>query len=276
MSRFRTTERPSTEDAATLPDGVASAPERGGPTPGGPDAGARIDWSNPGATGPAAPVNPFMPDGSPDSFQPGIATVPAPVDMATPEPDVMVVGPEVDLDEDPFSDDLDSQLAARGNRSWTSRSTVLLAGLLLLVVGFAAGAMVEKYYGAGITRNGSGGSAAGANAFASRFAGARGANGAAPGLGQAPGATTPTTAPTAAGAGQAGAVTGTVKLVDGTTVYVQTTAGDVLTVRTTASTTVSGTAHNKVADLAPGNAVTVDGPSTGDGTVTASKITKTG
>src|SRR5207248_10869555 len=102
-------------------------------------------------------------------------------------------------DDDPFGDDLTEQLAARAPRRLANRATVVLAGLVLVIGGFVAGAQVEKNFGrmpsATPTALPTG---------AGRFAG--GAGGA--GGGAAP-------SPTGGGA-----TTGTVKFVDGTTVYI--------------------------------------------------------
>lgn len=153
--------------------------------------------------------------------------------------------PEVELG-DPFADDLTEQLAARAPRRYTNKVTVLLAGLVLLVGGFVAGAQVEKHFGAGIRTTGN----------------------------------TPTVFPTVfptggfRGGGGGSATTGTVKFVDGTTVYVTTSNGDVVIVRTNGSTTVSQPGSLK--DLAIGATVTVTGQTGGDGSVTATRINKTG
>src|SRR5437879_11531372 len=51
------------------------------------------------------------------------------------------------LADDPFADDLTEQLAARAPRRLANRTTVALAGLVLAVGGFVAGAQVEKHFG---------------------------------------------------------------------------------------------------------------------------------
>jgi hypothetical protein len=154
--------------------------------------------------------------------------------------------PTDDLGADPFADDLAEQLAARAPRRYTNRATAVLAGVVLLVGGFVAGAQVQKHFGA------------------------------------TSGTTTPTTFPTAfrggggAGGGTGsgdGATTGTVKLVDGQTVYVTTANGDVLIVHTNDSTAISQPGTLK--DLTAGATVTVTGSTGGDGSVTATRIVKT-
>jgi hypothetical protein len=150
-------------------------------------------------------------------------------------------------DDDPFEDDLTEQLAARAPRRLANRTTVVLAGLVLVIGGFVAGAQVEKNFGhmpsATPTAFPTGG----------RFGG--GFGGAAP-------------SPTG------GATTGTVKFVDGTTVYITMPNGDVLTVKTDGSTAIQLTQPGTVKDLQVGATVTVTGQAGSDGTMTATKITK--
>jgi hypothetical protein len=69
--------------------------------------------------------------------------------------------------------------------------------------------------------------------------------------------------------------TGKVKLVDGTTVYVETSSGDVVTVRTNGQTTVESSSPSSLKDLAAGDSVIVQGQSSGDGQVTATTVTET-
>ncbi len=166
----------------------------------------------------------------------------------------------VDLASDPFAFDLSDQLAARAPRRYYNRTTVVLAGLVLLAAGFFAGAQVKKSYGTPTSASSAGATVP--NVAGGSFAGRR-QNG---GTGQSSGASTDGTA--------ANVTTGTVKLVDGTTVYVQTADGTVVTVRTSGSTTVQVAQNGALSDLAPGARVSVEGPAVSDGTVTATKITK--
>jgi hypothetical protein len=73
----------------------------------------------------------------------------------------------------------------------------------------------------------------------------------------------------AGGFGGGGATIGSVKLVDGTNVYVQTTSGGVVKVTTTPSVPVNVTATGSLADLKPGETVTVQGTASADGTSVA-------
>jgi uncharacterized protein DUF5666 len=165
--------------------------------------------------------------------------------------------PEVELSDDPFEDDLTEQLAARAPRRLANRTTVVLAGLVLVIGGFVAGAQVEKHFGHVGT----------ANATPTTFpTGGRGGFGGGGGGGGGN--------PAAAGASTAPATTGTVKFVDGTTIYLTTPDGNVITVRTDGSTAVQLTSSGSVKDLPVGASVTVQGQSSSDGTVTATRITK--
>jgi hypothetical protein len=158
---------------------------------------------------------------------------------------------EAALADDPFADDLNEQLAARAPRRLANRTTIALAGLVLAVGGFVAGAQVEKHFGHVGTP---------ATAFPTAIpTGFRGGGTGGGGTG-------------GGGTGGGGSTTGTVKLVDGTTVYITTANGDVITVRTNGSTTI--TQPGSVTDLPVGSTVTVTGPAASDGTITASRIAK--
>jgi hypothetical protein len=167
-----------------------------------------------------------------------------------------------ELTDDPFADDLAEQLAARQPRRIATRTTAVLAAIALATGGFAAGAQVQKRYG--------GAPAAAQNAPA-------GTGGQAPGAGNGGGQRRGGAGPgaSASAAPAAGApLTGTVKLVDGTTVYVETPDGQVVTVRTDGGTAVQAVQPGALKDLAAGATVTVEGSRNGD-SLTATKITKT-
>ncbi|MDT4989772.1 MAG: hypothetical protein QOI74_3866 [Micromonosporaceae bacterium] len=184
--------------------------------------------------------------------------------------DIVAFTDDVDLAEDPFADDLSEQLAARAPRRYTTRTTVLLAGLVLLAGGFLAGAQVQKNFGtpASAATNG-----AATNPFAAGGFAGRGGGGGAGGAGATGTGGQTGQAGTAAGAGAA-VTTGTVKLVDGATVYVQTADGNLVTVRTNATTAVRIAQNGALTDLVPGATVSVEGPADATGTVTATKVTK--
>ncbi len=153
---------------------------------------------------------------------------------------------------------LDKELAAAASRRWWNTWTIVLAVVLLLVGGFVGGIEMQKAYGVQTSTTGSGGG------------GFRGQGGFTP----------PTAFPgggSANGGGQRESegetATGTVKLVDGTTIYVETESGEVVTVRTDGDTAVR--IPGKLSSLKAGDKVNVDGDTGEEGSVTASSITRT-
>jgi hypothetical protein len=149
---------------------------------------------------------------------------------------------------------LDAELAAAAGRRWWNRWTIVLGLALLLAAGFVAGIEVQKAYGEEPAAAGpASGGFRGQGAFPTAFPG--GAQGAQGGQG-------------------AEATTGTVKLVDGTTVYVETESGEVVTIRTDGDTAVR--VPGKLKDLKAGDKVSVEGGAAdAEGAVTASTVTKT-
>jgi hypothetical protein len=210
----------------------------------------------------------YDPSGAPTLIDP--AADPAYGDPALADPaevDAAVAGThEVDLSEDPFADDLAERLDAVAPRRWANRTTVALAGLVLLVGGFVAGAQVQKHWGTAATAGGRGTNPF-ANATANPFAGGN--------FGGGTGRTGTGTGGTGATGARGGGTTGTVKLVDGTTIYLTTADGQTLIVKTTPSTTVSVNQAGSLKDLAPGATVTIQGQTGSDGSVSATSITKT-
>jgi hypothetical protein len=187
---------------------------------------------------------------------------------------------DVDLSRDPFADDLAEQLEAVAPRRWASRTTVALAGLVLLVAGFVGGAQVEKNWGTPNSTSNRPAPFASGNPFAGfggRFGG--GAGGGAAGGGAATGGIARGGqnggGQNGGGSNGGGDTTGTVKLVDGDTVYITTPQGQTVIVKTTGSTTVNVAQPGSLKDLAPGTAVTIQGQTGSDGSVNATSITKT-
>jgi len=149
----------------------------------------------------------------------------------------------------------------------TTPFTRALLVLIVLSVGFLGGALVDRWQRPSSSssslasalsqfrragRGGSGGSGAAGGGAAALFGGAGGAGGGAGG----------------------GATVGTVKLVDGTNVYVQDTAGDDIKVTTSPSTQVTVSKPGKISDLTPGATVVVLGTASSDGTsIAATSIT---
>jgi hypothetical protein len=165
---------------------------------------------------------------------------------------------QVDLSTDPFDDNLADQLAARQPRRLISRATFFVGGAVLIVGGFLGGVLVQKNFGTAPSSAVPAGAAAGANARGFGGAGGAGAGG------QAGGAQGGTSSP---------ATTGTVKLVDGTTIYLTTADGQVITVKTSGSTAVRVQQSVTLKDLAAGATVTVQGTAGADGTITATQVT---
>jgi hypothetical protein len=186
--------------------------------------------------------------------------------------DETAVLPVVPASPEPVEDDLARELAKAAPRRWWNRGTVVLAGAVLLVGGFAGGTQAQKSWGP--APSAAGGARGGARGFdgqnrAGGYFGGGAAAGAQRGAqGGAQGGT-----PGGAPATTAGATTGTVKLVDGRTIYVQTPDGDVVTVKTDAKTTVATASKGKLADVKAGQSVTVQGAAGTDGTVTATSVT---
>jgi hypothetical protein len=156
-------------------------------------------------------------------------------------------------------DDLTAVLTRRPRAKLPSL-TLVLAAVLVASAGFLGGALVGKHYG----HSGSGNLAA----EFSRLAGARASASAAPGSGSAFGGRSGLF-----GAGNA--TIGTIKLIDGSTVYVQTAAGDIVQVATSAGTKVTVSSTVPVKDLQPGETVIVEGSKNSSGGIAATSISQT-
>ncbi|GAA4951927.1 hypothetical protein [Actinoplanes utahensis] len=146
--------------------------------------------------------------------------------------------------------DLNQALAAAGPRRWWNRTTIGLLGVVLLVGGFLGGVQAHERWGVPAS--------SGTSGMAGGFGGGgRGGASVAPG-----------------DAGTAGqGTTGTVKLVDGTTLYVQTASGETVTVRTSDRTAVKVSQTASLASLTSGLAVTVQGVPDSEGIISATAVT---
>lgn len=168
-------------------------------------------------------------------------------------------------------DELTAVLARRPRVRLPSLTVVLVA-VVVASAGFIGGIVVGKHYGS----SGSG--------LASRFGGALAAAGASPSAGAGTGARTRTGAgggfPGAGGGfaggggGAGGATIGTIKLVDGSTVYVQTATGSIVQVTTSPGTKVTANSTVPVKDLQPGESVIVEGSKNSSGSVSATSISQ--
>lgn len=187
------------------------------------------------------------------------------------------VPPEELLRTSPFDGNLTEELAAAEPRPGRRppSATVFLGAGVLIVAGFIGGVQADKHWG---TKQ-----SPGAAAF-NRFAGAAGQRGQGQnggygggagrrgGFGQGTGSSPGDAAP-GGGASGSGGTAGTVKLVDGDIIYVQ-TANGIVRVKTTGSTKVAVSKNAKVKDLKTGVPVVVQGTSGQDGTVTATTVTQ--
>jgi hypothetical protein len=177
----------------------------------------------------------------------------------------------------PQADHLAEELAARPPRSRLPRATLALGAGVLVAAGFIGGVLVQKHVGGSSAASGR------AGAFASAFAGARG-GGTGTGRGGFGGGTGSTTGGGGLGGGGfgggagaaglgGGAISGSVTVVSGDTLYITATNGTVYTVKTSGSTSVSISTSGSLSQLKPGQQVTVSGTQGTGGTVNATKIT---
>lgn len=165
---------------------------------------------------------------------------------------------------------LAAELAAAAPRRWWNRGTVVLATALLAGCAFLAGAFTQQRYGQPADgQQSTRGAAAGART--GQFPGMYGSGGSVPGAGQqGQNGTAPGGAAASAGPQT---TTGTVKLVDGKTVYLETSDGQVITIRTTDSTVVRTAKKAKLTDLDAGDTLTVQGTTGDDNSLTATTVT---
>ena len=140
--------------------------------------------------------------------------------------------------------------------------TFVLAGALLVAAGFFGGVLVQKHEDHGSS------AASGTTARARAFAAGIGATG----TGGIGGAAPRTGGFNLGGGGAGGAVTGTVKLVDGKNVYVTDTAGNVVKIATSGTSQLTKTDPATTKDVAPGDLVIVRGTQNSDGSYTASTL----
>jgi len=157
--------------------------------------------------------------------------------------------------------------------------TVVLVVVVVASAGFIGGIMVGKHYGS------SGGPASRFGAFAAAGASPSAGTGSGPraGFGGAGGGAGGGFGAAGAGAGFGGAgggaggnaTVGTIKLVDGSTVYVQTSAGDIVQVSTSSGTKVTASSTVPVKSLQPGETVVVEGSKNSKGGVSATSISQT-
>ena len=166
--------------------------------------------------------------------------------------------PEAILAEPPDSRDISAELAEPPRRKLPFLSMLLFAGMIA-GLGFAGGAYYEKQNPSTASAGAAVGRTGGAPGGFSAEGGAGGGFG-----GGAPGGTGSSTNSTS----------GTVKLVDGSTVYLTTSSGTVIKVTTKSSTKVTTAKTGKTTDLTPGQTVTVEGTADSSGNVAATTVTE--
>ena len=168
----------------------------------------------------------------------------------------------MDLLSTPVSDGDLTVALARRPRFKVPSLTMILMIVAVAGLGFLGGTLVGKHYG----------SSSGSPAAAFRgFAGA----GASPGAGA--GSTSSSGFAGRGGGlfgGSGGGTIGTVKLVDGKIVYVQTATGGIVQVSTSAATKVTISSSGQVKDLLPGETVIVVGTKNADGSIAATSISQ--
>ncbi len=172
--------------------------------------------------------------------------------------------PEDILAEPPDARDIAAELSAPPRRKLPWLTLILAAGVIA-AGSFWGGAMVQKNSGSSTSST--------AAAFASRLK-AGGAGGTAGGFGgfsRSGGTGTGTGSGSAAGSGS---TTGTVKLIDGSTIYVTDSSGNIVKVTTGSSTSVSIASSGTVSQLQPGQTVTVRGATDSSGDLAATSVTE--
>ena len=167
------------------------------------------------------------------------------------------------LNTSPFEGDLAEELAAEPQpRRRLPSVTVLLGAGVLIIGGFVGGVQADRHWGAKKSSDPA--------ALIRQLAAGRGAQGGAGGAGGFGGGQGGAQG-RSQGNGQAAGTTGTVKLVDGDVIYVQTPAG-IVRVRTSGSTKVTLARKSTVKALKAGSTVVVQGTPGQDGTVTATSV----
>jgi hypothetical protein len=200
--------------------------------------------------------------------EPGIGPGPEPETAIGPEPGPGLEEPGTDTDglldllSSPLDDDDElTAVLTRRPRAKLPSVTLILAAIVVASAGFLGGALVGKHYGS----SGSGNLAA-----AFRGLAARATSSASPGASGGTGGGF-------AGGGFAGgnATIGTIKLIDGSIVYVETSSGDVVQVATSSGTKVTASETIPVKSLTPGETVIVEGSKNSSGAIAATSISQT-
>jgi hypothetical protein len=186
--------------------------------------------------------------------EPGADEHPGELEVHGADADLLAIPPRVD--------DLGTALAARPPRLKLPRVTTSLVAAALVCAGFIGGVLVEKHS--------AGSSSSGRGNFATAFGTGTG------GTGTGAAGRTGRSGFGGAGGGSgtgSSAVSGTVTVVSGNTLYVTAADGSVYTVTTTGATAISIAQSGSLSQLKPGQPVVIAGSDDGKGDVTATSIT---
>ena len=165
---------------------------------------------------------------------------------------------------------------ARRPRAKLPSLTVVLVVVVVASAGFIGGILVGKHYGSSGSLASRLGAFAAAEASPSAGTGSgsrTGLGGAGGGFGGARGGLSGTGG--TGGLAEGNATVGTIKLIDGSTLYVTTSAGDIVQVVTSSGTKVTVSSTVPVKDLQPGETVIVEGSKNSSGGVSATSISQT-
>jgi hypothetical protein len=182
-------------------------------------------------------------------------------------------GPQTTAYEPPETDpewfDEPSELPRRPRRRLLTPVPIALAAVLAIACGFIGGVLVEKGQN---SSSAAGGGAGIASQFASLRSGA-GRSGAAAGGFTGSGEASGGRAGGAGGArAGAGATAGQVAYISGDTLYVTTTEGNTVKVKTSPASTVTKTVKTSAKGIHPGETVLITGASGANGAITAESI----
>jgi hypothetical protein len=142
--------------------------------------------------------------------------------------------------------------------------TLVLAVVVVVSAGFIGGILVGKHFGS-----------SGSSSLPSGFGGFPGAGAISSATGSGSGGASGGAGGGAGGFAGGNATVGTIKLVNGSTLYVQTTGGDIVQVSTSSGTKVTASSTVPVKDLRPGQSVIVEGSKNSSGGVSATSISQT-
>jgi len=174
--------------------------------------------------------------------------------------------PYEDRDEDEWDRDADQdvegQLPERQRRQFFTRGSAALLALVIGAIGFYIGVRVEKAHTSSSTASGlSLPSAAAASSLSRGGTSGSGSRGGLPGLGAF---------------GAANASIGTVSSVDGRTIYITDSSGNMVKVNLSSATKITKSLTVAKTAVHPGDSVVIEGAKGSNGALTATSITDSG